>query len=264
MFALGDLVNIAGIMFVHDVRGNRLTDGEMKTIRWLQCFCGPQFFRNITVVMSQWDRVTEDDMDQTREIAKGIADSAFHNILSPSYAEGGGVYNHGIHSEEEIEWHTLSKKYNNQKRVQIAEDVIRSRYEQVDEVPRLQVLEELAQGFGLYETEAAKCLFGSSTSSAVYDLRQKAILLDIDQQITPKPKEVQAPKSEAEPWSENRESRPPDETMWNWLDIAKQVAWTFWGFKTSRQTKFTEYANSLNSAVWGALKNWWTGEKPPQ
>lgn len=50
---LGPFVKIAGLMFVYGKVDNRLTDLDPKLIQWVQC--GPQFYKNITVVTTQWD-----------------------------------------------------------------------------------------------------------------------------------------------------------------------------------------------------------------
>ncbi|EAW17752.1 uncharacterized protein NFIA_076840 [Aspergillus fischeri NRRL 181] len=256
---LGQWVTIAGIMFVHDVRSQRLTFSEMRTIRWLQCFCGPQFFRNVTIVQTQWDRITEDDMDQVRDIANELEFSAFDDVLFPKHVKGGCVYNHGVRLENKSEWVTLSRKKKRQERSRMAADFILNQYGRCGKVARLQVLEELAQGWGLYETEAAKSLFDSVEHPLICNLRYKTTYLDLDEKISPKVKEEEAAAADTSP-----EQQAAESSTWKWWEIAKQVAWTFWGFQRTGHTKYTEYMESVATDVWERLKGWWSGETPPQ
>jgi hypothetical protein len=257
---LGQWVTIAGIMFVHDMRAQRLTKSEMKTIRWLQCFCGPQFFENITVVLTQWDRITKCDMDQTRDIAKQFETAAFRGILSPEHAKGGRVYYHEVKMSDEQEWDVVSMKERPEERSSMAADFIRDHYEHSAEIAELQVLEELSKGWGIYETQAAVSLFNTFSSSTICVLRRKALILDIDEELKPKIKEVERA---AAPRPVN-ETADADVRALRWWEIAKEVAWTYWGFRRSGNTKFTEYRQSTPADAWEKLKTWWSGERPPQ
>lgn len=166
---IGPFVSIVGVMFVFSVRKDRLTQGEMKTIRWLQCFCGPEFFQNITLVMTQWDRVTEDDMDQARENVKKLIAGPFSPILNPPLGiVGGSIYHHGILDEHGSDkWIPLSKKSNRETRVHRAGSLIRQRYETVETPAKLQIQVEMDRHWKQDETEAAKCLFASSSSTVL-------------------------------------------------------------------------------------------------
>jgi len=257
---LGQWATIAGVMFVHDMRAQRLTKSEMKTIRWLQCFSGPQFFKNITIVLTQWDRITECDMAQARDLAKEFETTAFGNILSPEHVKGGRLYNHGVKTSDGHKWDVVSMEKRPGERSSMAADFIRVHYEHSDEVAKLQILEELSLGWGLYETQAALSLFNTFSSSAICVLRHKAFILNVDEELKPKVREVERA---AAPKPAEGTAKVDVRTM-KWWEIAKEVAWTFWGFRRTGSTKFTEYRQSTPADAWEKLKTWWSGEAPPQ
>jgi len=60
-------VTVAGVLFLYSSTKDRIEAGDLKTIRWLQCFCGPQFYENITVVTTKWDKMHPDEIDEARE-----------------------------------------------------------------------------------------------------------------------------------------------------------------------------------------------------
>jgi hypothetical protein len=259
---LGQWVTFAGVMFVHDMRTQRLTESEMKTIRWLQCFCGPQFFENITVVLTQWDRITPYDLSQARGIAKELTTTAFANILSPEHVKGGHLYYHGVRVGDRNKWDVVSRYDRPGERCSMAADFIRDHYERSDGVAKLQVLEELSMGWELYETQAAMSLFNTFSSSTICVLRRKALILDVDEALRPKVNEVERGAAPKAPPA--KETPKVDVRTMRWFEIAKEVAWTFWGFRRTGNTKFTNYRQSTSADAWEKLKTWWSGEAPPQ
>lgn len=254
--AIGPFVSMVGVMFVFSVRKDRLTQGEMKTIRWLQCFCGPQFFQNITLVMTQWDRVTEDDIDQARRNVEMLMAEPFSPILNPPLGVvGGSIYYHGIPDEHDPgTWIPLNRKTNREERVHRAANLIRERYETVETPAELQIQVEMDRRWKQDETEAARCLFGSSPSTILVTLRHKCILLDGDEQIKYKPKYVKTTEAPQEKAS----------GFWKWLNIAKQTAYVFSTYRLLNKEKWTDVAETITLDAWEKLKNWWSGEPPPQ
>ncbi|KAL4819726.1 hypothetical protein BDW67DRAFT_181447 [Aspergillus spinulosporus] len=218
------------------------------------------FFKNITVVLTQWDRITEEDIDQARDIAKELETSAFGNILSPEHVKGGHLYYHGVKMSDGHGWDIVSKKRRPEERFLMAADFLRSHYERSDGIAKLQVLEELSKGWGLYETGAAMSLFNTFPSSTICVLRHKALIMDIDEDIKPKGKEVEQGHTQ----KLAQETSRVDLSKMRWWEIAKEVAWAFWGFQRTGNTKFTEYRQSTAADVWEKLKSWWSGEAPPQ
>jgi hypothetical protein len=254
LYALGPWVNIIGVFFVHNVRQDRLSAGEMKTIQWLQCFCGPQFFKNITIVLTQWDRIIEDDLDQAYSIAEELKNSAFHAILCPpDGVTGGQVYNHGlVPGPADVESKPLSKRTECEARREIAANFVRDHYESTKEVAKLQAMVELDLGWSLYELQAARCLFASFPSRIVVALRKKAILLDLDEEIQ---------RKGGEEAKNNTESLGED-SIWKWWEVAKEVAWVFWGFRRENKTTLADLG-SYTADTWNSVKRWWSGETPP-
>ncbi|KAL4995185.1 hypothetical protein BDV10DRAFT_196910 [Aspergillus recurvatus] len=258
---LGQWVTIAGVMFVHDMRLQRLAVSEVKTIRWLQCFCGPRFFEDIAVVLTQWDRIIDDDMYQARYIAEELETSAFREILSPTHVKGGRICCQWVDMGEGSKWDAMSKRKCPGRRSSMAADFVRDCYERSDGVARLRVLEELARGWGIYETEAAASLFNNFSSATVCVLRHKALIMDVDEELKPKVRVVKAPDAPTPP----QENRRPDVSRTKWWEIAIEVAHAFWGFRKTGHTKFTGYERSTAAAeAWERLKTWWSGKAPPQ
>ncbi|KAL4930422.1 uncharacterized protein BDV17DRAFT_289651 [Aspergillus undulatus] len=219
---LGQWVTIAGVMVVRDVRRGRLEASDMRAIRWLQCFCGPRFFQNITVVQTRWDNITEDDMPETRELAKEWKFEAFGDILFQKHVKGAALYDHGIDTtdtSDDCDW---------------------------------PVLEELDNGWGLYETEAAKCLFSSAAFPSISVLKHKAVFTDLEAKVIAKPKEVDEPA--APKLLEWQETPSANNFQLNWWEIAKEVAWTFWGFNSTGTTKLNDFIKKVGASALEKLK----------
>ena len=48
--ALGPFITIAGALFVYGGGQRRMMAHDLTTIQWVKCFCGPEFYRDITIV----------------------------------------------------------------------------------------------------------------------------------------------------------------------------------------------------------------------
>jgi hypothetical protein len=57
--------------------------GELKTIRWLQCFCGPRFYENITIITTKWDKIHPDEIGEARERMEELAADDVAPVLDP-------------------------------------------------------------------------------------------------------------------------------------------------------------------------------------
>ncbi|KAI8297924.1 hypothetical protein K4K59_003140 [Colletotrichum sp. SAR11_240] len=55
---LRPFVTFAGVLFVYG-QMERLQCNDLLTMRWIECFCGPRFFQNITIVTTKWDEFTK-------------------------------------------------------------------------------------------------------------------------------------------------------------------------------------------------------------
>ncbi len=85
--------------------------------------------------------------------------------------------------------------------------------------------------------------------------------MDLDEQVI---SQVNEDKKTAGAAPTAATQQPAEESTWKWWEIAKEVAWTFWGFNKTGKTKLTEYQASVAADVWERLKNWWSGTAPPQ
>ncbi|KAL4980882.1 hypothetical protein BDW66DRAFT_123399 [Aspergillus desertorum] len=201
-------------------------------------------------------------MDQARDIAKELETSAFKDILLPTHVKGGRIYNHWVDIGSAGNWDALSKRSSGERSSEAA-DFVRDHYGRSDGVARLQVLEELAEGWGIYGTEAAASLPDDFSSSTICVLRHKALIMAVDGKPQPKIKEAKAADAPKPP----QEIPAPDARTMKWWEIAIEVACTFWGFRQTGNTKFTEYRRSTAAAAanaWEKLKTWGSGEAPPQ
>jgi hypothetical protein len=83
LFALGSFVTIAWVLFLHSSTKDRMEAGELKTIRWLQCFCGPRFYENITIITTKWDKIHPDEIGEARERMEELAADDVAPVLDP-------------------------------------------------------------------------------------------------------------------------------------------------------------------------------------
>lgn len=258
LFAIGPFVTTVGVMFLHDITQPRMSAGEMKTFRWLQCFCGPQFYEKITIITSKWDIYTK---ERDKKLALGRLEELKRDIFPPILGPpleipAGRLYNNGLLDGDKKNWENPLDCVDDQKqRAEAARQLIHTRYGNVDKVPELQIRSELDFGRRLGETEAAKVLNASATKTTVVILRRKAILMDLDAAFETDPATLKSdqktePKEQAKPFYES----PMKElvrkgTMYSWLDIAKQVA----GLFMTQRSSITKEATQL----WERIKGWW-------
>lgn len=264
LFAIGPFVTVVGVLFVHDVQIKRLTASEMKTIRWLECFCGPKFYKNITIVMTQWDNIIPKRLHQTRSNVTQVAELALANILNPSNGTAGGrIYNHGIPGGGiGNHWESpLDLEDNRAKRAEEAANFIRDHYGNIDEIAALQIRVELDRGWRVCETEAAKSLFTPPESTTVAVLREKAIVLDLNEPIPHKP---QNPGNNDPNWSTDEEEADNETGRMDWFTLIKQAAFAFMKYRTMQTLNVGEIMTSVSSSAWEKLKNWWSGDIPIQ
>jgi len=147
---------------------------DLTTIQWVKCFCGPEFYRYITIVSSAWDRLSEDDFeDEWPRMTKVLQESCITEILDPAPVDsrryhGGGVYHHsikgGVADEKDAPLHRLSMKKNPLERAAEIRAMIASRYKESPQV-KLQVSREMEANVPWDMTEAAKVLKEMNPSS---------------------------------------------------------------------------------------------------
>jgi hypothetical protein len=253
LIAIGPFVTIAGVLFLHDIKKDRMTAGELKTVRWLQCFCGPLFYQNITFVITKWDELKQKALIKARGRLEELKTSHFEPLLNSTAGyQGGYLYNHGIPGggTEEIWGEPLDYEDDKSTRAAEASNLIHSRYGNIDAV-ELQIKTELDKGKKLHETEAAKALTTLPTESRIIVARNKAFLVRIDE---PGPDDEQDDKDTAR--AKKNEVQEPSLTgsLLSWLNIAKQMAIIF----SNRSRGIT----SVSDDIWQRVKDWWSGPAP--
>lgn len=158
---LRPFVTFSGVLYVYG-RMRRLLDSDLRTLRWIECFCGPTFFQNITIVTTKWDELVEDAFEDRWAIT---ADFENHEVVRclldpPGRLDGATIYHHGFPGGRGSgdSWSSiLSKKRRAHERGDELRNLIRRNYTDKD-VGELQIIQELDQGMALCETEAARIL----------------------------------------------------------------------------------------------------------
>ena len=166
--ALTPFVTIAGVLFVYGGGRKRMMAHDLATIQWVKCFCGPEFFRRVTIVTSQWDSLSEDDFAEAwlECLPDLLQDPVVREILypvrfGPRRYWGGTVYHHSIKGGSRVKKgvipKTLSVRRRRSERAAEVRAMIKARYGSPPEA-QLQVVREMAAGLPWYQTEAAKVL----------------------------------------------------------------------------------------------------------
>ncbi|RSL54326.1 hypothetical protein CEP54_009948 [Fusarium duplospermum] len=288
--ALGPFVTIAGVLFVYGFPKQRFEAQDMQTVRWIQCFCGPEFFSNITIVTTQWDAFCNKgsfrshwkrfgDMLQKPDLDRIVnPPGRFHGgkVYYHSFPEGRATadsYNSMLWKEEEID---------SEKRGDELRNLIRSRYSNAKPA-KLQILHELKQKTPLNETQAAKVLQADVTESEILIVDNRAILSFKDvprvsetgQGSVDAGSEKEKEKRSASPDSKTskdgskasnkKQTHPPAEEpslykrITGWLVIAGNVAEYFMKARSQRHES-TNRKGASQGPMWSfvsSIKDWW-------
>lgn len=286
--ALAPFVTIAGLLFVYGGTQDRMYSHDLATTQWVKCFCGPKFYRHITIVTTKWDSLQEDDFREAWVRFTGVInDPTITDILNPGKRyHGGSVYHHGVIMDDAnpgAPLRCLPKKTCTDERVKYARAMIRERYSANPDV-KLQVVREMAAGVLWHQTESARVLQNSPLSIKL-DVRDDFLRLTVIQHKKPadlgtKPKGRRtasalppaplplAPLPLAlppSPWVE-KPQRSWYSRFWDWIEKAKELA----AFFHEQQKKAAENRGATQSrpTAWvglvGTLRNWWSGPRKPQ
>lgn len=293
--ALGPFTTIVGVIFVYG-RPERLFENDRKTIQWLQCFCGPEFYRNITVVTTKWDMYSEDAfVEYWAKIGelKGVLSS----ILDPEGRRDGGIlYHHGLRdgqgpSDASVAYsRVLSKVSKAEERAQSLRTHFVKHY--CNTSPRqIQFLKELQEGKERMETEAGKALTYSVFENEVAIRGDRAVVVaktqreqdDEDDKATsppcqekPRPIEGQSDekaKAPPKPSSQKAEgdTNSPDsepepsfaEMVGRWLGLLYEVSQGFRNARSQSGMGAGPRPSSASSSTWGSwFSSWFSG--PPK
>jgi hypothetical protein len=256
---------------------------DLATIRWVKCFCGPEFYRHVTIVSTKWDSLEEESFKEYWDKFSGVVkDPAVADILNPVASgtqryHGGSVYHHGVVMDEAnpgVPLRRLSKRTCADQRAVYARAMIRDRYSSKPNA-ELQILREMAAGVAWYETEAAKVLRNSHLTlklDVCEDLLRVTVVRDEPPpELNTRPKSARTattlrpftpalppPPGESNgPWTE-KPQRSWYQRLWEWLEKAKEAAAFF-------QEQRRMAAASAEPTAWvrlaGSLRNWWSGSR---
>ena len=187
--ALGPFLTVAGILFVYGLPGERLTNNDLRTIRWIQCFSGPEFFRNITIVTTHWDGHGKKRFKNLwTKVDELKRQEDMKRILEPQGRYyGGSMYHHGVPGGQgpvSSPDSTLDPEDDHEERGNEARDLIRRRYMNA-KTPKLQIARELDEGIPVLETQAAKVFRSHMQSTSIEILDGRAVVVAKAQDGTP-------------------------------------------------------------------------------
>ncbi|KAI0904564.1 P-loop containing nucleoside triphosphate hydrolase protein [Ustulina deusta] len=249
--ALSPFVIIAGLIFVTGGNQERLTAAEVKTIQWIKCFCGPKFYRYITIMTSKWDKISEDDFEETWESMLSMLedDPTVSEILNPppvpngsTQYHGGHIYHHGVVVDEDhpsVPLYRLTTRRHQKERADMATAMIKARYNKAPGV-KLQVVREMDKKIPWNDTEAAKVL-KHNPSHIKLDIRDGILQVFVKSlgDGTPKDKEpscvagVNIRTEYIRPAPDDRRKTASElistwlGNLFPWLEIAKEAAMFF-------------------------------------
>lgn len=292
--ALGGFLTITGVIYVFGRPETRYRADQARTLRWIQCFCGPEFFRNITIITTMWDETNKVSLlEWLGNLEKLKAEPDIVRLLDPPERyHGGCIYNHGIPGGNATNDSSalLFKDFHSKERGEELRNLIRLRYAAVSKTPaKLQFLSEIESGIPWTETQAAKVLGASVNQTEIQISNNRAIVVPNPGSITaqgpllegssykPAQERPQA-KTQAEgehtasgtgaafaggqgkqkekPKEEPAQPEPSfAEKIFKWFEIAKETAIFFAKANLKGQAKSWK-------AVWGRLTDWWSGAPP--
>ncbi len=293
MDALAPFVHIAGVLFFYGGNDMRLKGQDLTTFHWLKTFCGPEFYKNITIVTSQWDMLQDPDLEARLEcFAHLCKDPVVADILDPPPANGqryhaGEAYYHGVVVNETnpgIPLRRLPKNTSSDERASLARAMIKSRYGKDNgngTQVKLQIIREMEQGIQWYETQAAQVLRnghrhlklkidndGYVRVTVVKDEEPRGLgattpsakTRKTASKLAPAPARLLLGPSEA-PTPQPKQQRSWYESLMSWLETAKDLAAFF------QAARAGPGAARTGRPVWshfaGRLRNWWSGSSTP-
>ncbi|KAF4446959.1 hypothetical protein F53441_9430 [Fusarium austroafricanum] len=255
LISFGPFVQVVGVLFVIGNPGTRLDQQDAKTLRWLQCFCGPDFYRNITFVTSFWDSYNERSFKQAYARMDSLREDAnFAHLLDPSSSErryhGAYLYHHGVTGGNLMpeSYPGLDIEENRAERQEELKNLIRRRYAELKYKPvKLQFMKEVENKVDFVDTEAAKVLRAPAVGTTVSIVKGKCVV------------EAVAGSSEAPPFQFEPRPKVPQtswtQTILEWWEIAVRAA------KIYKDARMAEAAKEVSGIkrLWQGVSTWWKG-----
>lgn len=274
LMSLGCFVTVVGVMYILGPPRDRYEAEQAKTMRWIQCFCGPQFFRNVIMITTKWDKPKLKALKQDlANFTLFRAQQDTLRLLDPELYHGGKVYSHGFPGElETVEAaDDITDPDDHEVRREELRDLIRSQYGALSRPPaKLQFLAEIESSTPWDKTQAAKALSAVIDQTEIQLREAQAIVVPKPGVSTDMPRrsemgpspplENSKKQANAAGSSEKKSSKGPknepsfSEKILKWAEVALAAAgW----FRESKKSK----ANPPPWSIYGAFNNWWYGSK---
>ena len=258
MAAFGSFVQIVGILFDLGDPGTRLDQEDKKLMHWIQCFCGPEFMHNVTVVTSSWDKHSEDGFEQAYNRMQTLdRDEIFKQLMEPKSEakdkryQGPSMYHHGcINGELSMEsYPCLSYKRQVKERSEELQNLIRRRYSKQNFKPiKLQFQAEIDKNPKFFETQAAKVLRAPHVNVTTKIVDGKYIVSAVkvkDEDDEPPLQFNKAPETN---------EKTLGEIIWGWYKLAQEIA----DYYRERGRAGADARDGARRA-WDRIRNWWAG-----
>lgn len=144
-----------GVLYVDDIKENRVTPAAHQMLTWLSLFCGQDYMPNVTIVTTRWDGLDQDGIkDKLSRFEKWQEQELFKRFHNNG--NGANIYHHGL-IKESGQYRTLHIKRDSEKRASLARDEIATLYQNPTNL-KLQIYIEIANGAAIDETQAGRWL----------------------------------------------------------------------------------------------------------
>lgn len=264
LMAFGPFVQVVGVLFIIGRPGTRLDQQDSKLLHWIQCFCGPEFLRNVTIVTSFWDSYSRKEFKN----AIGRMDSLYKSdmisqVLNPSDFDGkrsylgASFYHHGFSGGKLAleEWPCLDCEDNLAERREELRNMIRRRYSQLRFKPaRLQFQAEVETKISPINTEAARVLQHHTVDTSVEIVHGRCVVQNKTKSSCPSV--LGAPEDVPRSWFS---------TVLQWFNIARVIAAFFKKAREEQRNQGQEpktFADSL-LGVWSRVRDKWAWSSSP-
>ncbi|KAH8197457.1 hypothetical protein TruAng_008388 [Truncatella angustata] len=258
LIALGSFVQVVGVLFVLGKPGTRLDQQDVRTLRWVQCFCGPEFFRNVTFVTSFWDSYSASYFKKAYNTMQYLLeDETFCQVLHPfdplKRYHGAYIYHHGVTGGKLTmeSYPCLALEENISERRDELRGLIRRRYAELKFKPvKIQFETELEKDIPFLETEATKVLQAPAVGTTVKIIGGKCVAQVPNEgpEATVPPPKTKRDATRSTLWTSWAES------IGKWFDLATTLADYF---AAARQQSTPETTSRMRH-TWDNIRSWWS------